>query len=71
MFATIPAAAYVVPGLLVEAGVEPVLAVAGLPEDVMQGLVNSAIAADAGSAYLAVRTDEGLTLLRERAKSEA
>ena len=37
----------------------------------MQGLVNSAIAADAGSAYLAVRTDEGLTLLRERAKSEA
>ncbi len=71
LFATIPAAAYVVPGLLVEAGVEPVLAVAGLPEDVMQGLVNSAIAADAGSAYLAVRTDEGLTLLRERAKSEA
>lgn len=71
LFATVPTAAYVVPGLLVEAGVEPVLAVAGLPEDVMQGLINTAIGSDAAAAYLAVRTDDGLTLLRERPKSEA
>jgi hypothetical protein len=71
LFATVPKAAYVVPGLLVEAGVEPVLAVAGLPEDVMQGLVNAAIASDAAPAYLCVRTDEGLTLLRERSRPEA
>ena len=34
----------------------------------MQSLVNATIAADPATAYLAVRTDEGMTLLRERAK---
>ena len=43
------------------------LAVVGLPEDRMRMLVNIAIGTEKDGAYLAVRTDEGLTLLRERA----
>ncbi len=66
LFATVPRAAYVAPGLLGELDVEPVLAVAGLPESKMQQLVNLAIDDAGGAAFLAVRTDEGLTLLRER-----
>jgi len=46
--------------------VAPVLAVAGLPEDKMRRLVNLAIEEGDGAAFLAVRTDEGLTVLRER-----
>jgi hypothetical protein len=66
-FDTLPRAAYVAPGLLQELDVDPVLAVAGLPEDRMRLLVNVAIGETSdGSAYLEVRTDEGLTLLRER-----
>ena len=71
LFAFMHAIADLGRALLVEAGVEPILAAAGLPEDVMQGLVNAAIASDASVAYLAVRTDEGLTLLRERGKAES
>jgi len=65
-FDTLPRAAYVAPGLLQELAVEPVLAVASLPEDRMRTLVNIAIGEGEDAAYLAVRTDEGLTLLRER-----
>jgi len=70
-FETLPRAAYVAPGLLSELDVEPVLAVAGLPEDRMRQLVNVAIGEANDAAYLAVRTDEGLTLLRERRASVA
>ncbi len=66
LFATLPRAAYVAPGLLGELDVAPVLAVAGLPEDKMRRLVNLAIEEAEGAAFLAVRTDEGLTVLRER-----
>jgi hypothetical protein len=62
---------YVAAGLLDEASVEPVLAVSGLPESVMTELVNRAIAEGGGGAFLAVRTDDGLTLLRERAGPKA
>jgi hypothetical protein len=65
-FETLPRAAYVAPGLLHELEVEPVLAVAGVPEDRMRALVNIAIGDAKDGAYLAVRTDEGMTLLRER-----
>jgi hypothetical protein len=65
-FETLPRAAYVAPGLLVELDVEPVLAVAGLPEDRMRTLINIGISDEKDGAYMAVRTDEGLTLLRER-----
>ncbi len=66
LFATLPRAAYVAPGLLGELDVAPVLAVAGLPEDKMRRLVNLAMEEGDGAAFLAVRTDEGLTVLRER-----
>jgi len=65
-FETLPRAAYVAPGLLGELEVEAVLAVAGLPEDRMRQLINVAIGDSKDGAYLAVRTDEGMTLLRER-----
>jgi hypothetical protein len=70
LFETIPKVAYVAPGLLAEANVEPVLAMAGLPEALMQTLVNATIGADA-AAYLAVRTDQGITVLRERSAAPA
>jgi len=70
-FETLPRAAYVAPGLLHELGVEPVLAVAGIPEERMRQLVNIAIGDAKDGAYLAVRTDEGMTLLRERAAPAA
>jgi len=67
LFETLPQVPYVAPGLLDEASVEAVLAVAGLPEPTMRALVNAAIAQGGAAAYLAVRTEDGLTLLRERA----
>jgi hypothetical protein len=53
-----------------EASVEPILSIAALPEDVMQSLINAAISSDENAAYLAVRTADGLTLLRERGKTD-
>ena len=64
-FETLPSPAYVAPPLLVELNVEAVLAVTSLPEERMRAIVNLAIG-DGGSAYMAVRTEDGLTLLRER-----
>jgi len=65
-FETLPRAAYVAPGLLAELDVDPVLAVAGLPEARMRELINIAIGDTKDAAFLGVRTDEGMTLLRER-----
>jgi hypothetical protein len=65
-FETLPRAAYVAPGLLGELDVDPVMAVAGIPEERMRTLINIAIGDGKDGAYLAVRTDEGMTLLRER-----
>jgi hypothetical protein len=66
LFETLPSVPYVAPELLEEGSVEVVLAVAGLPEAAMTGIVNRAIAEGGAGAYLAVRTGDGLTLLRER-----
>jgi hypothetical protein len=71
LFETVPRAAYVVPGLLPELEVESILTVAGLPEDRMRELVNLAIGAGGQGACLAVRIDDGLTVLRERPKAAA
>ncbi|MBC5809439.1 MAG: hypothetical protein GIW95_01060 [Candidatus Eremiobacteraeota bacterium] len=65
LFETLPNVPYIAPALLDDAHVEPVLAAASLPEDLMRTLINQTIAAEKGD-YLAVRTDDGLTLLRER-----
>ncbi|MDQ2908527.1 MAG: hypothetical protein M3R44_04160 [Candidatus Eremiobacteraeota bacterium] len=66
-FATLPRASYIAPGLLGELDVVPVLAVAGFPEEKMHRLVNLAIEDGEGAAFLGVRTDEGITVLREQA----
>jgi hypothetical protein len=66
LFETLPRAAYVAPALLDELAVEVVLAVATLPDAAMQRLVNAAIDEGGEASYMAVRTGEGLTLLRER-----
>ncbi len=46
-------------------------AVAGLPCDRKRSLIDVATGASADGASLTVRTDEGLTLLRERPASVA
>lgn len=65
-FETLPPAAYVAPPLLDEAGVDVVLALAGIDESIAQEVVNVVLTRDAQRAYLAVRTVDGYTLLRER-----
>jgi len=68
---TVPSAAYVAPPLLDEAGVDVVLAIAGLDESVAQAVLNAILSADARRAHLAVRTPDGYTLLRERSAAPA
>ena len=65
LFDTLPKAAYVAPALLEELHVEPILAASDLPEPTLRHLVNLAIEEGGDASYLAVRTGEGLTLLRE------
>ena len=67
LWETIPAAAYVAGPLLEDVGVDAVLAIDGLEDELAQRLVNEAIAADPAHPHLAVRTSGGYTLLRERA----
>jgi hypothetical protein len=70
-FDTLPRVAYVAPALLADVDVEPVMAVSALPEDRMRALVNLAIGDGDGSSYMGVRTEDGLTLLRERRAAPA
>ncbi|HLJ83035.1 MAG TPA: hypothetical protein VKT51_02515 [Candidatus Eremiobacteraceae bacterium] len=70
-FETIPPAAYVAPLLLEEAGVDVVLAVAGVDDAIARDAVNVVLGRDADRAYLAVRTPDGYTLLRERTGATA
>jgi hypothetical protein len=65
-FETLPSAAYVAPPLLDEAGVDVVLAIGGLPEPVAQEAVNLVMRSDRERAYMAVRTSDGYTVLREK-----
>lgn len=65
-FETIPSAAYVAPPLLDEAGVEVVLGIAGVDENVAQQAVNLILGTDSGRAYMAVRTPDGYSVLREK-----
>jgi hypothetical protein len=66
LFESLPKAAYVSGMLLEELNVDAILATSGLDETTMRTLVNTAIE-HASGACLAVRTAEGMTLLRERA----
>jgi hypothetical protein len=65
-FETIPAAAYVAPPLMDEAGVEVVLGVSGVEQATALQAINLILSRDAARAHLAVRTPDGYTLLREK-----
>ncbi len=65
-FATLPSAAYVAPPLLHESGVEVVLAVNAVDENTARSTINVLLDADSGRSHLAVRTDGGYTVLREK-----
>jgi hypothetical protein len=66
-FETIPAAMYIAGALLDELHVDPILAISGLADATAHRLLNMTIEAEnGGCAYLAVRTEGGYTLLRER-----
>lgn len=70
-FETVPPAAYVAPALLEEAGVDVVLALADIDDAVAREVLNVVLGRDASRAYLAVRTPDGYTLLRERSGAPA
>jgi len=65
-FETLPRAKYVAGGLLEDVGVDAILAIDGIDDSLSQSLIAQVMASDAG-AHLAVRTEGGYTLLRERA----
>jgi hypothetical protein len=66
-FETLPRCAYVAPPLLVQLGVEIVLALDGIDETPAREVVNRLLAADVRRSHLAVRlTDGGVRLLREK-----
>jgi hypothetical protein len=65
-FETLPACAYVAHPLLVDLGVEPVMAGGPLPEATARAIVNLILEADPRRPHLAVRTALGLWVLREK-----
>jgi hypothetical protein len=69
-FETLPQAKYVAAGLLEDAGVDAILALEGVDDDLGRRIVSELMGADPG-AHIAVRTDNGYTVLRERANGAA
>jgi len=67
-FETLPECAYVAPLLLDEAGVQAVMATADVADEVAQRAIDLVLGADAQTPHLAVRTQGGYTVLRERAR---
>ena len=65
-YGSLPAPAYVVPFLLEEEGADVIMAIAQIDEALAQKTVNTVIEADPARAYMAVRTPDGYTLVRER-----
>jgi hypothetical protein len=64
-FETLPSCAYLVPDLLAELGVEIVLTIGASAHAEAQGLVN-ALLAHAGGPHMAVKTEAGPAVLREK-----
>ncbi len=64
-FATLPVCAYVAAPLLAERRVEVVLTVDGVSESVAATVVNALLESDGGRPHMAVRTQGGITVLRE------
>ncbi len=64
-FETLPSAAYVAPLLLQESGVEIVMALGAVDETTARTAINVLLDSDAVRSHLAVRTEGGITVLRE------
>lgn len=64
-FETLPICAYVVPPILLEAHVEIVLATFALDHELVRQMIGTMLAYDPQRPYMAVRTAEGYTVLRE------
>jgi hypothetical protein len=65
-FETLPTCAYVVPELLAELGVDIVLTVAESVGAVAHVATNTLLADDSARPHIVAKTDEGLTVVRER-----
>jgi hypothetical protein len=65
-FETLLVCAYVVPELLDELGVDPLLTVGEPAGDAAYAVVNALLENDAGRPHLAVKTADGLIVLSER-----
>jgi hypothetical protein len=68
-FATLPTCKYVAHPLLEDVGVDAILALDGIDTALAQRIINEVIAADPARAHLAVQTQGGFTVLRERSAS--
>jgi hypothetical protein len=64
-FETLPRAAYVAGPLLPELGVETVMLIQAVEEEPARAAIDAVISAEPHRAHLAVRTEDGFTLLRE------
>lgn len=67
-FETLPTCAYVATPLLDEAGVQAILAMADVDDEVARTAINMLLDADSQTPHLAVKTAGGYTVLRERAR---
>jgi hypothetical protein len=65
-FATLPTCKYVAHPLLEDVGVDAILALDGIDDELAHSIINQVIAADPTRAHLAARTEGGFTVLRER-----
>jgi len=65
-FETIPNAAYIAPPLLEEPGADVVMGLSNVDEAVAHEAINLLLRTDASRSYMAVRTPDGYSVLRER-----
>ena len=64
-FEIVPSCAYVAAPLLEELGVQEMLAIGSVAPSLALSIVNTLIAAESSRAYMAVKTESGLSVLRE------
>ena len=65
-FETVPSCAYVAAPILSEMNVDVVLATGEIADDVAQAMINLLLSSDPGRAHMAVRSNGGFSVLRER-----
>ena len=65
-FETLPSCAYVAPPILLEMGVDVILATGEIADATAQAMINLLLDAQRGHAHMAVRSGGGYSVLRER-----